>query len=162
MHVRSRLAANSIADDVLHSKWYIPPVPHTTQHSSTDSVLLLRLQLMRRFLVLSPAPSFFPLPHALPRARSTYPSQANQPTALLRTQPRQNSNSTMATTTLARAVGKLQPVSTTFLLCDIQERFRDVIWHFPQVRREQEVEEGRGSKSWEKKFAIVSGSAKHH
>lgn len=43
----------------------------------------------------------------------------------------------MATTTLARAVGKLQPVSTTFLLCDIQERFRDVIWHFPQVSWER-------------------------
>jgi len=52
----------------------------------------------------------------------------------------------MATTTLARAVGKLQPVSTTFLLCDIQERFRDVIWHFPRVsweRGREDVEEGR-------------------
>lgn len=31
------------------------------------------------------------------------------------------------------AVGKLSPASTYFLLCDIQERFRDVIFHFPQV-----------------------------
>jgi hypothetical protein len=31
------------------------------------------------------------------------------------------------------AVGKLNPATTYFLLCDIQERFRDVIFHFPQV-----------------------------
>lgn len=34
-----------------------------------------------------------------------------------------------------KAVGKLNPANTYFLLCDIQERFRDVIYHFPQVRR---------------------------
>jgi hypothetical protein len=57
----------------------------------------------------------------------------------------------MATATLARAVGKLQPVGTTFLLCDIQERFRDVIWHFPQVSGERDDmwkkdgEQGRGT-----------------
>lgn len=33
-----------------------------------------------------------------------------------------------------KAVGKLNPATTYFLLCDIQERFRDVIYHFPQVR----------------------------
>lgn len=36
---------------------------------------------------------------------------------------------------LVRRVGKLQPAHSVFLLCDIQERFRDVIWHFPQVIR---------------------------
>ena len=41
----------------------------------------------------------------------------------------------VATTLARRTVGKLQARSTTFLLCDIQERFRDVIWHFPQVIR---------------------------
>lgn len=86
-------------------------------------------------LLRLPRPIFVPI--GLIRARRpTYPNP-NQPTALL---PRSlvvssSSSSTMASTTLARAVGKLQPVSTTFLLCDIQERFRDVIWHFPQVRR---------------------------
>ena len=41
----------------------------------------------------------------------------------------------MATSAVARAVGKISPASTTFLLCDIQERFRDVIWQYPQVIR---------------------------
>lgn len=43
---------------------------------------------------------------------------------------------TAAATTLARrTVGKLQAPHTAFLLCDIQERFREVIWHYPQVIR---------------------------
>ncbi len=33
----------------------------------------------------------------------------------------------------AAAVGKVNPATTYFLLCDIQERFRDAIYHFPQV-----------------------------
>lgn len=35
----------------------------------------------------------------------------------------------------ARRIGRLVPSNTALLLCDIQERFRDVIWHFPQVVR---------------------------
>lgn len=40
----------------------------------------------------------------------------------------------MSSALARKAVGKLNPASTYFLLCDIQERFRDVIFHFPQVR----------------------------
>ena len=33
----------------------------------------------------------------------------------------------------AKRVGKLVPQQTSFMLCDIQERFRDLIWHYPAV-----------------------------
>ena len=39
----------------------------------------------------------------------------------------------MAASAVARRIGKLNASNTVFLLCDIQERFRDVIYHFPQV-----------------------------
>jgi hypothetical protein len=51
---------------------------------------------------------------------------------------------TMTASNVARAIGKLQPKTTTFLLCDIQERFRDVIWHFPQVSM---IDVSRGGES---------------
>ena len=32
-----------------------------------------------------------------------------------------------------RPPGRLATATTTFLLCDVQERFRDIIWHMPSV-----------------------------
>ena len=34
-----------------------------------------------------------------------------------------------------RELGRLRPESTVFLLCDVQERFRDLIWQMPTVIR---------------------------
>jgi hypothetical protein len=106
-----------------------------TQHNTAYSVLLLLrlllLLLMRRVLALPPRLTFVLLA-SFPPGVPTYPTQNPSQRSFARSLV---SSNTMASTTLARAVGKLQPVGTMFLLCDIQERFRDVIWHFPQVRR---------------------------
>lgn len=37
------------------------------------------------------------------------------------------SNAVRTTVNVARNIGKLSPLTTTFLLCDVQERFRDII-----------------------------------
>ena len=87
-----------------------------------------------QLLLRLPRPTFVSI--GLIRARRpTYPTQNPSSQRSFARSLVSSSSSIMASTTLARAVGKLQPVSTMFLLCDIQERFRDVIWHFPQVRR---------------------------